>query len=138
MLGNFMDGELGSESIARLPEPDRHGPAIPERSPEGRRKYRTIWISDVHLGTKGCNAELLIDFLDSTDSETMYLVGDIMDRRLNHFSTPLAEMEPAPYLAFGHVGQRDVLERWLAHGAGPVAPRSRSPARMDHRFRQIC
>ena len=49
--------------------------------PEGikRRKFRTIWISDVHLGTKGCNAELLIDFLDHTDSETMYLVGDIID-----------------------------------------------------------
>jgi UDP-2,3-diacylglucosamine pyrophosphatase LpxH len=49
--------------------------------PEGnrRRRFRTIWISDVHLGTKGCNAELLIDFLDHTDSETMYLVGDIID-----------------------------------------------------------
>jgi UDP-2,3-diacylglucosamine pyrophosphatase LpxH len=44
-----------------------------------RRRYRTIWISDVHLGTKGCNAPLLIDFLDHTDSETMYLVGDIID-----------------------------------------------------------
>jgi len=44
-----------------------------------RRRYRTIWISDVHLGTKSCNAELLIDFLDHTDSETMYLVGDIID-----------------------------------------------------------
>jgi len=44
-----------------------------------RRRYRTIWISDIHLGTRGCNAEMLIDFLDSTDSETMYLVGDIID-----------------------------------------------------------
>ncbi len=50
-----------------------------EPSMEGRRKYRTIWISDVHLGTKGCNAEMLIDFLDNVDSETMYLVGDIID-----------------------------------------------------------
>ncbi|HTM95976.1 MAG TPA: UDP-2,3-diacylglucosamine diphosphatase [Croceibacterium sp.] len=56
-----------------------HEPARPEPPPDGRRKYRTIWISDVHLGTKGCNAEMLIDFLDSTDSETMYLVGDIID-----------------------------------------------------------
>ncbi|MBW8911621.1 MAG: glutathione S-transferase C-terminal domain-containing protein, partial [Sphingomonas sp.] len=39
-------------------------------------QYRTIWISDVHLGTKGCNAEMLIDFLDHVDSEKMYLVGD--------------------------------------------------------------
>jgi UDP-2,3-diacylglucosamine pyrophosphatase LpxH len=55
------------------------GPAIPEPPESGRRKFRTIWISDVHLGTRGCNAKLLIDFLDSTDSETMYLVGDIID-----------------------------------------------------------
>lgn len=44
-----------------------------------RRRFRTIWISDVHLGTRGCNAKLLKDFLDSTDSDTLYLVGDIID-----------------------------------------------------------
>ena len=55
------------------------GPTIPEPAEVGRRAFRTIWISDVHLGTRGCNAQLLIDFLDSTDSETMYLVGDIID-----------------------------------------------------------
>lgn len=44
-----------------------------------RRHYRTIWISDVHLGTRDCAAAMLIDFLDSTDSETLYLVGDIID-----------------------------------------------------------
>jgi UDP-2,3-diacylglucosamine pyrophosphatase LpxH len=54
-------------------------PAIPERIVGERRRYRTIWISDVHLGTRGCNAELLIDFLDHTDSDTLYLVGDIID-----------------------------------------------------------
>ena len=53
-------------------------PTVPQC--EGvRRRFRTIWISDVHLGTRGCNAEMLIDFLDHTDSETMYLVGDIID-----------------------------------------------------------
>ena len=51
----------------------------PEPKGHNRRRFRTIWISDVHLGTKGCNAQLLIDFLDHTDSETMYLVGDIID-----------------------------------------------------------
>jgi UDP-2,3-diacylglucosamine pyrophosphatase LpxH len=54
-------------------------PAIPEKSVEGRRQFRTIWISDIHLGTRGCNAEMLIDFLDHVDSETLYLVGDIID-----------------------------------------------------------
>ena len=54
-------------------------PAVPEVTKGERRRFRTIWISDVHLGTKGCNHELLIDFLDHTDSDTMYLVGDIID-----------------------------------------------------------
>jgi UDP-2,3-diacylglucosamine pyrophosphatase LpxH len=53
--------------------------SVPERTIGKRREFRTIWISDVHLGTRGCNHELLIDFLDHTDSETMYLVGDIID-----------------------------------------------------------
>lgn len=44
-----------------------------------RRSFRTIWISDVHLGTRGCNCRLLIDFLDHCDSDTLYLVGDIID-----------------------------------------------------------
>ncbi|MBV9840596.1 MAG: UDP-2,3-diacylglucosamine diphosphatase [Sphingomonadaceae bacterium] len=44
-----------------------------------RTRYRTVWISDVHLGTPGCNAELLFDFLKSIQCETLYLVGDIVD-----------------------------------------------------------
>ena len=63
-----------SATLLRLPSALHHD--VPE---PGRARYRTIWISDVHLGTKGCNAELLIDFLDNVDSETMYLVGDIID-----------------------------------------------------------
>lgn len=42
-------------------------------------RYRTIWISDVHLGTRACNADLLLDFLKHTESDTLYLVGDIID-----------------------------------------------------------
>ncbi len=47
----------------------------------GRAKlaFRTVWISDTHLGTTGCNAELLLDFLKSVECETLYLVGDIVD-----------------------------------------------------------
>ena len=44
-----------------------------------RLRYRTAWISDTHLGTAGCNAELLLDFLRSIDVETLYLAGDIVD-----------------------------------------------------------
>jgi UDP-2,3-diacylglucosamine pyrophosphatase LpxH len=46
---------------------------------EPRYRYRSIWISDVHLGTRGCNSELLLDFLRSTESDYLYLVGDIVD-----------------------------------------------------------
>jgi UDP-2,3-diacylglucosamine pyrophosphatase LpxH len=42
-------------------------------------RYRTIWLSDIHLGTRGCKAEFLLDFLRCNESETLYLVGDIID-----------------------------------------------------------
>ena len=44
-----------------------------------KRRFRTVWISDVHLGTRGCNAALLVDFLRSIECQTLYLVGDIVD-----------------------------------------------------------
>ncbi len=49
------------------------------------QEYRTIWISDVHLGTRACKAEFLLDFFRHTESEQLYLVGDILDGwRLRH------------------------------------------------------
>jgi len=42
-------------------------------------RFRTIWISDIHLGTRGCKAEFLLDFLRHTESDYLYLVGDIID-----------------------------------------------------------
>ena len=42
-------------------------------------RLRTIWISDLHLGTPGCQAEALLDFLKQTHCETLFLVGDIID-----------------------------------------------------------
>jgi UDP-2,3-diacylglucosamine pyrophosphatase LpxH len=44
-----------------------------------RSYYRAIWISDVHLGTRACKASALLDFLRHHISETLYLVGDIVD-----------------------------------------------------------
>lgn len=41
--------------------------------------YRTIWISDVHLGTRGSKAELVSQFLKDNQCETLYLVGDMID-----------------------------------------------------------
>jgi UDP-2,3-diacylglucosamine pyrophosphatase LpxH len=68
----FGDNGQRQKSISKLDK--SIGP-----SGEKRRHYRTIWISDIHLGTRGCNDRLLIDFLDHVDSETLYLVGDIID-----------------------------------------------------------
>src|SRR3974390_1632852 len=42
-------------------------------------RYRAIFISDTHLGTPGCRADALLEFLRRTDSEYLYLVGDIVD-----------------------------------------------------------
>jgi UDP-2,3-diacylglucosamine pyrophosphatase LpxH len=41
--------------------------------------YRAVFISDLHLGTPGCQAEALLDFLKSHESDYLYLVGDIVD-----------------------------------------------------------
>ena len=67
MLEAYLEGNVGNHGesgvVSAFPFFDHHEPLIPEPAPEGRRRYRTIWISDIHLGTKGCNAEMLIDFL---------------------------------------------------------------------------
>ena len=42
-------------------------------------RVRTVWISDLHLGTPGCQAHRLLDFLRDVECETLYLVGDIVD-----------------------------------------------------------
>jgi UDP-2,3-diacylglucosamine pyrophosphatase LpxH len=80
MLLGYEDALIGNTGLGSLfPRLAAHETDLPECRFEERRKFRTIWISDIHLGTKGCNAAMLIDFLDSTDSEIMYLVGDIID-----------------------------------------------------------
>jgi UDP-2,3-diacylglucosamine pyrophosphatase LpxH len=43
------------------------------------RRYRTAWISDAHLGTRGCNAAALLNFLRENDFDTLYIVGDLID-----------------------------------------------------------
>ncbi len=42
-------------------------------------RFRTIWISDVHLGTRRARTEMLLEFLRVTESETLYIVGDLID-----------------------------------------------------------
>jgi len=52
------------------------------KSPEevlAPRRHRAGWISDAHLGTRGCNAAALLDFLRTNDFQTLYIVGDLID-----------------------------------------------------------
>lgn len=44
-----------------------------------QKKYRSIFISDIHLGSRGCKAELLCNFLKYNTADNLYLVGDIID-----------------------------------------------------------
>jgi UDP-2,3-diacylglucosamine pyrophosphatase LpxH len=46
---------------------------------DGGRNYRALFLSDVHLGTRSCQAEPLLDFLRDVDADVIYLVGDIVD-----------------------------------------------------------
>ena len=65
-LGRFAD--LSARRSAKITHDDRPF-----------RNHRTIFISDTHLGTKGCKAEALADFLVHNECETLFLVGDIVD-----------------------------------------------------------
>jgi len=49
------------------------------RREPGKTHYRSIFLSDIHLGTKGCQAERLLDFLKIHTCDRLYLVGDIID-----------------------------------------------------------
>jgi UDP-2,3-diacylglucosamine pyrophosphatase LpxH len=42
-------------------------------------RFRAVFISDIHLGTRGCQAELLLDFIRHLECDALYLVGDIID-----------------------------------------------------------
>ena len=61
---------LGDAALLGAPESD---------DDEKGQRFRTIFISDIHLGTPGCQALALMDFLRTHPSDTLYLVGDIID-----------------------------------------------------------
>lgn len=48
-------------------------------SEEASVRCRTLFLSDIHLGSRGCQAERLLDFIRHHDADTIYLVGDIVD-----------------------------------------------------------
>jgi UDP-2,3-diacylglucosamine pyrophosphatase LpxH len=57
------------------------GPDAPDDGvvPSARLRVRSAWISDLHLGTPGCQAAALLDFLRHLECDTLFLVGDIID-----------------------------------------------------------
>ncbi|NOT28830.1 MAG: hypothetical protein HOP15_00105, partial [Planctomycetes bacterium] len=66
----------GIETPPREPRRATRQQAAGERERGPRGKWRSIWISDVHLGTRTCRADLLLHFLNLYSSEYLYLVGD--------------------------------------------------------------
>ncbi|MEW9798730.1 UDP-2,3-diacylglucosamine diphosphatase [Alteromonas sp. CYL-A6] len=44
-----------------------------------QRRYRSLWLSDIHLGNKDCKADFLLSFLATVEVDALYLVGDIVD-----------------------------------------------------------
>ena len=54
-------------------------PPVAEAEDGGSLRVRTVWISDLHLGTPGCQAKALLEFLREVDCEQLFLVGDIVD-----------------------------------------------------------
>jgi UDP-2,3-diacylglucosamine pyrophosphatase LpxH len=67
--------DAGSPRVAAAHPPRAGDPG----AAGGNQRLRTIWISDVHLGTKGARADLLCGFLEAHPCQRLYLVGDIVD-----------------------------------------------------------
>ena len=76
------------------------GDAAVSRAADTRR-YRTLFISDVHLGTRNAQADALLDFLRIAEADVIYLVGDIVD---------FWKVRRGPYWPQSH---NDVLQKLL-------------------------
>ena len=73
-------GLLGkSRSWQRDEIPDSRFASLEPSGEGASRAYRAVWISDTHLGTKGCKANYLLHFLRDIQTKSLYLVGDIID-----------------------------------------------------------
>lgn len=87
------------------------GPDAPRPSPtRARRHFRTLFISDVHMGARGCRIEALVDFLTHVSADTIYLVGDIFDSwvPIGKNWTPAHDMAVRLILDFAEAGARIV------------------------------
>ena len=72
----FEEALLHEEKSAKSSQSDV---AEDEDTAPGRTRLRAIFISDLHIGTPGFQAEALLDFLKHHPSDVLYLVGDIVD-----------------------------------------------------------
>jgi len=88
-------------------------------------RYRTIWVSDTHLGTRDCQAGALLEFLDGNDCEFLYLVGDIID---------FWRLKRAPHWAQLH---SDVIRKVLARARGGTIV-TLIPGNHDEYLRRFC
>ena len=70
---------LGGGGLSGALPPDIEADDEPHGDRGERPRYRAVFISDLHLGTAGCQAAALLDFLKHHPSQTLYLVGDIID-----------------------------------------------------------
>ena len=68
-----------NQNFLRYSNPGEHGAQRVQPHAPRIKWHRTIFISDVHLGTRGCKAEALASFLAQNTCETLFLVGDIVD-----------------------------------------------------------
>lgn len=76
----LLQGSDYSALAGRVFSPATHsGEALRMGDESSILRVRTMFISDIHLGTRGCQAEALLDFLRVYDADTIYLVGDIVD-----------------------------------------------------------
>lgn len=87
-------------------------------------RYRSVFISDVHLGTRACQANHLLDFLTKVEFETLYLVGDIID---------LYEMQKKAYFTDEHRQIISLIMQKASEGTKVIY----IPGNHDAFFRQL-
>ena len=79
MLAAMLHDHAMARAAAALTTSAVAYPAGSDESPTDGLKFRSVWISDLHLGTPGCQAKALLSFLKEVESEHLFLVGDIVD-----------------------------------------------------------
>jgi UDP-2,3-diacylglucosamine pyrophosphatase LpxH len=99
----------------------------------GPPPVRTVWLSDIHLGSRDCRADYLLDFLQRVDCETLYLLGDIVDfwamKRQFLWPSPHYEVlrlimqkaRSGTRVVYVPGNHDEVMREFVGHTFGPVA-----------------